>query len=141
MKDVKIFLLLVATILVSGCVGQTPAYKPAAPEVPEIEHEIPAAAPGAPAPSTKEFTVKASDFKFEPDNLAVNQGDTIKITVMNEQGYHNLFIEGYNQRTDMASAPDLQNLEFVADQSGTFDFWCEVSGHKALGMEGQLEVN
>lgn len=88
---------------------------------------------------TKEFTIGESNFKLNPSTIRVNKGDTVKITVVNEGGTHNLFVEDYNERTDIVSGGS-RVLEFVADKTGTFDMWCEVGGHRGLGMEGQLIV-
>lgn len=88
---------------------------------------------------TKEFTIRESNFKLNPSTITVNEGDRVKITVVNEGGTHNLFIEDYRERTDIISSGS-RVLEFVADKTGTFNMWCEVSGHRGLGMEGQLIV-
>lgn len=87
----------------------------------------------------KEFTIKESNFKLNPSTITVNKGDTVKITVINDGGTHNLFIRDYNERTDIISSGS-RILEFVADKTGTFDMWCEVGTHRSLGMEGQLIV-
>jgi len=89
--------------------------------------------------AVKEFTIGESNFKLNPSIITVNEGDTVKITVVNEGGTHNLFIEDYNERTDIVSSGS-RVLEFVADKAGTFNMWCEVSGHRSLGMEGQFIV-
>ncbi len=122
-------LLLAGIILVSGCVGQQsgPATSPADIITPTGE--------------VKEFTIRESNFKLSPANITLNKGDTLKITVINDQGTHNLFIEEYDQRVNVASIGKSQVMQFVADKSGRFNMWCEVAGHRGLGMEGQLIVN
>ncbi len=130
MKLFMLPLLLIGVILVSGCVNQqssqtTPA-KPTATVTPTGE--------------VKEFTIRESNFKLSPTNLSVDKGDSLKITVVVDQGTHNLFVEGYDKRVNVASSGKSQIMEFVADKSGTFKMWCEVDGHRGLGMEGQLIV-
>ena len=88
----------------------------------------------------KEFTIRESNFKLNPSTLTVNEGDTVRITVINEGGTHNLFVEEYNERTDIVSSGNTRVLEFVADKAGTFNIWCEVGSHRSSGMEGQLIV-
>lgn len=92
------------------------------------------------SPRIREFTIRESNFKLNPSTITVNEGDTVKITVINDGGSHNLFIEEYNERTDVVSSGNTRVLEFVADKTGTFNMWCEVSGHRSLGMEGTLVV-
>ncbi len=93
-----------------------------------------------PIQQTKEFTIEESSFKLDPNTITVNQGDLVKITVINKGGSHNLFIEGYNQRVDITGTGTTQVMEFTADTKGTFSMWCEFSGHKGLGMEGKFIV-
>ena len=88
----------------------------------------------------REFTIRESSFKLNPSTITVNEGDTVKITVINEEGTHNLFVEEYNERTDVVSSGNTRILEFVADKTGTFKIWCEVGSHRSLGMEGTLIV-
>lgn len=124
-------LLLVGIIFISGCVGQY-GQQLTMPTTPTTL--------AAPTGEVKEFTIRESSFKLSPATITVNKGDSVRITVINDQGTHNLFIEGYNQRANIVSAGNTQVIEFVADKSGTFNMWCEVSGHRKLGMEGQLVV-
>lgn len=124
-------LLLAGVILVSGCVNQQSAQT--TPDKP--------ADTITPTGEVKEFTIRESNFKLSPANITVNKGDTVKITVINDQGTHNLFIEEYDQRVNVASIGKSQVMQFVADKSGRFNMWCEVAGHRSMGMEGQLIVN
>ena len=127
----KYLILFVALIFLSGCVDQTP-------DVPE--GEVIEAPTQEPTSGVTEVVVKMSNYKFEPNTINAKQGDKVKITVFNEEGTHNLFIEGYDEKTDIESSPDVQIIEFVADQPGNFEYWCKVSGHKAIGMKGVLIV-
>lgn len=88
----------------------------------------------------KEFTIRESNFKLNPSTLIVKEGDTVKIIVINDGGTHNLFVEEYNERTEVVSSGNTKVLEFVADKAGTFNIWCEVGSHRSLGMEGTLIV-
>ncbi|MGH9922392.1 MAG: thrombospondin type 3 repeat-containing protein, partial [Nitrososphaerales archaeon] len=64
-----------------------------------------------------------------------------RISVFNEgPRSHNLFIEGYDVRTEILSSGQSTLLEFTADNSGTFSMWSEVGIDKDLGMVGQLIV-
>ena len=88
----------------------------------------------------KEFTIRESNFKLIPSNIQVSRGDTVRITVINDDGTHTLFVKGYSERTDIVSSGNTRVLEFVADKAGTFNSWCEVGSHRSLGMEGTLIV-
>lgn len=154
--NVVLVFLLGGMILISGCTGlygpptqpteptpteptpvvpivPVPAEEPTPPEEVQTE-EV------APTVEVKEFTIRESNLKLSPATITVNKGDTVRITVINDQGTHNLFVEGYTKRVSVVSAGTTQVMEFVADKTGTFNMWCEVSGHRAAGMEGQVIV-
>jgi len=88
----------------------------------------------------KEFTITESNFRLNPETITVNKGDTVRITVVSDEGTHNLFIEEYNERTSTLSTGNSDVIEFIADTKGTFDIWCEIGNHRAQGMEGTLIV-
>ena len=77
----------------------------------------------------KEITVvsKKLEWAFEPELIEVNQGDRIKLTVVNEDNFdHGVAIDalGVSQRLPANGTID---VEFVAGKSGTFPFYCSVS--------------
>lgn len=52
----------------------------------------------------------------------------------------NLRIGGYGLQTRTIPPGENATLSFVADQAGTFEYWCNVTGHRDAGMEGTLTV-
>lgn len=88
----------------------------------------------------KEFTVTGSSFKFDPSEIKVKKGDTVKITFKNAGGFHDFNIEGYGVKTKQGSGPSEETVTFVADKAGEFAFYCSVGQHRANGMEGKLVV-
>jgi len=77
----------------------------------------------------KEFTVvsKKLEWRFEPESIAVEQGDRIKVKVINEDNFdHGFAIDafGISQRLPASGSID---VEFVASKSGEFPFYCSVS--------------
>ncbi|OUM94714.1 MAG: hypothetical protein A9Z00_14790 [Thermobacillus sp. ZCTH02-B1] len=84
----------------------------------------------------KTFTIKATNWNFEPAEIRVNQGDTVEIKLVNEEGYHEIEIKGYNK-----TIKGDQTITFTADKAGEFDFICSVfcgTGHD--DMIGKLIV-
>jgi|SRR3989344_3676819 len=76
----------------------------------------------------KEFTIisKKLGWAFEPGLIEVNQGDTINLTIINEDDYdHGFTIEafGISQRLP---ANETIKISFVATQAGEFTFFCSV---------------
>jgi plastocyanin len=92
------------------------------------------------AGTVKSFTVTGANYSFTPSLITVKKGDTVKLTFKNSNGYHNLIIDELNIATKMIPAGESQTLTFVADQTGSFEYYCSVGNHRALGMKGMLKV-
>lgn len=116
-----------------------------------------ALAPHAAAQGTYEHTIYLHENPLHalPETINANVGDTLKLAVENPSAEgktpHNLVVcadapSPSEQCTNVwarsvmiqpgASAP----LSFVADQAGTFQYWCYIAGHKGGGMVGTLVV-
>lgn len=88
----------------------------------------------------KEITVTGSNYKFEPANLTVNKGDTVKVIFKNSGGMHDFVIDEFNAKSKIIPDGQEATVEFVADKSGTFKYYCSVGNHRSMGMEGTLVV-
>jgi plastocyanin len=89
---------------------------------------------------TDSFTITATNFTYNPKDITVKKGDTVKITLVNSNGVHDLVVDGYNVRTNIIQGGQSQTITFVANQSGDFQYYCSVDGHRAMGMWGTLHV-
>ena len=139
-KELSIF-LTIALVFVAGCYAQNGAQqdKTTTPTTPgETGSDIETGETGQ--GEVKEFTIREHSFMLDPSTITVNKGDTVRITVINDQGTHDLNIDGYNEKTSVISAGDSEVIEFVADREGTFDMLCGVGNHREQGMEGTLIV-
>ena len=74
--------------------------------------------------------------------LVVEPGDVVQITLINGQPTeHDLVIDGYNVATGSVMQMDEERtISFLAEQEGTFAYFCTIAGHRAAGMEGKLQV-
>lgn len=95
---------------------------------------------GAMQAATEEFTVTGSNFSFAPSTLTVKKGDTIKITFKNDNGTHDFRIDEFNVATAKIGTGQEETVTFVADKAGTFEYYCSVGNHRAMGMKGTLTV-
>jgi plastocyanin len=93
-----------------------------------------------PTAPVKEFTVTGKNFSFAPTTLTVKKGDKVKITFKNTQGFHDFKIDQYGVATKQGQAPFEEVLEFTADKAGSFEYYCSVGEHRAMGMVGTLKV-
>lgn len=90
--------------------------------------------------NVKEFTVTAGSFYFSPKTLSVNKGDTVKINFVNSGGMHDWRLDEFNAKTPVLQSGQSASITFVADKSGTFEYYCSVGTHRQMGMVGTLTV-
>ncbi|AXI10195.1 cytochrome C oxidase subunit II [Oceanobacillus sp. 143] len=84
-----------------------------------------------------EITIHATNFEFDQDEISVNKGDRVKLTLVSDSGTHGIEVEGYD-----VTLLDGETIEFVADEVGTFEFYCNILcgvGHDS--MAGNLVVS
>jgi len=89
----------------------------------------------------REITVEGSEYSYSPTSIKVEAGEKIRLTFKNTGNLpHNFTIDELGVRTRTIAGGQTDVVEFTADKSGTFAFYCSIPGHKQLGMEGDLEV-
>lgn len=145
---VVLVLVVVGAFVVMGmnknksATGEMSTNRPAPTAVTEAASNSAAASGSASAKgAVKEFTVEGSSFKFVPKLLTVNQGDTVKIVFKNTGGMHDFVIDALGVKTSRVQPGASETVQFVADKVGTFEYYCSVANHKAMGMTGTLVVN
>lgn len=88
----------------------------------------------------KQFTVVGGNFSFTPNKITVNKGDTVTIIFQNNEGFHDFVLDEFTIRTKQIKAGDQQTVQFIADKTGSFEYYCSVGTHRQMGMKGILEV-
>ncbi len=88
-----------------------------------------------------DVTVRGNNFSFSPKNLTVKEGETVRVTFINNGGLHDFVIDAFTgARTKQIKGGEQEVIEFVADKKGAFAYYCSVGEHRAMGMEGTLTV-
>lgn len=87
-----------------------------------------------------EFTVTASNFKYDVKTIKVKKGDTVKIIFKNSEGFHDFIIDEFDVATNQIGAEEEDEVEFEATKVGTFEYYCSVGKHRSMGMVGKLIV-
>jgi cytochrome c oxidase subunit 2 len=99
------------------------------------------------SPSTgvvREFTMTAENFKYVPNVIEVNPGDTVLIHIKgldDGSGNGHGFSLSNFKINEVIRKDKTTEIEFIADKKGTFTFSCSVpcgSGHSS--MKGTLIV-
>ncbi len=92
-------------------------------------------------PNIVKVNLKSGDFFFDPSIIHAKVGDTLEFSVTND-GYHTFVI--YDPEKYLSVKAELINpnetFTFKVDEAGTFEYYCDVAGHKAGGQKGTLIV-
>lgn len=93
-----------------------------------------------PVTVTKSFTVTAKQWGFDPATITVKKGDRVKLAIKSLDVSHGFALSAFNVNQNLEPGQEV-TVEFVADKTGSFSFFCSVfcgSGHG--GMRGTIIV-
>jgi plastocyanin len=108
-------------------------------------------APGLPAtPATRSIPVKMGDYRFKPDTIRVQTGETVQLELTNTDSLtpHNFTLKaeaaGLNVDTEV-SAGKTEVVDITPRAPGSYKFYCNkklifMKSHRDRGMEGTLVV-
>ncbi len=100
----------------------------------------------------KEFSIfgairDVTDYRFGDSvpgpTIAVEEGDMVRIvfSVPEKDIAHALAINEFAVSSPTVGAGESTIIEFVADRTGEFHYFCPLPSHRTLGMEGKFVVN
>lgn len=131
-----ILLLLIAFV---GCIEQTNVEQRNSVETTTGE-EITNGEETADEEEVKIFEITAEQFSFEPDTITVKKGDDVRLIITSIDVIHGFRIEEFGIDETLEPGKTVI-VEFTADKTGAFTFYCTVycgSGHGS--MRGRLVV-
>lgn len=140
----KIVIGVVIAIIILGGLGfflsKSPTQQPATTSVTPQPTVTPTPSGAMSDEKVKTITVDGTNFSFTPSTITVKQGDTVKITVKNTGGMHDFAIDEFNVKTKVISSGSSDEVQFVANKKGQFEYYCSVGQHRQMGMKGTLIV-
>lgn len=98
-------------------------------------------APAADGPQTRQFTIEASRYAFQPAQIVVQTGDVVELELRSADTDHGLAIKALGVKVAIPKGGAAVTARFVAKQPGRFPIECSEycgSGHKR--MRGELVV-
>jgi uncharacterized cupredoxin-like copper-binding protein len=95
---------------------------------------------GGSTPEPLAVTINGEDIKFDVTAIEAKAGQTVNVTYVNKGVLdHTFLIDGLV--TEQKAAPGQTiTFSFTPKSAGTFEFYCNVAGHKEAGMIGTLTV-
>ncbi len=86
-------------------------------------------------------TVNATEFKYDPATINATPGQTINLTVKNVGTVqHTWILNAANVKLTIDPGQTVSKTFNAPATAGTYQFECDVAGHKEAGMVGQLIV-
>jgi plastocyanin len=97
---------------------------------------------GTPA-GGQDITVQGLDtFRFDPAALTASVGETVNVTLDNAGVLeHNFVIDEFNVALGPIPGGESTSGSFTPAAEGTYEYYCDVPGHREAGMVGTLTVN
>ena len=78
--------------------------------------------------------------QFSLKEITVNRGDLVRIKITTTIGTHNFNLDEFNVSAETPLNQETV-VEFVADKSGDFIYYCSKPGHRQNGHWGTLKVS
>ncbi len=86
-------------------------------------------------------TVTATEFKFDPATINAAPGQTINLTVKNAgTTQHTWVLNAANVKLTIDPGKSVNQMFTAPATAGTYQYECDIAGHKEAGMVGQLIV-
>lgn len=110
------------------------------------------------AATNGQIALRAFDMGFDPPALLLRRGEQVLIVLYNDGStLHDLKVDeleadviekhssgplsGEEDELFVSASSNRQaTLTFIPTEAGTFTFYCTISGHRQLGMEGAITV-
>ncbi|NDK09958.1 multicopper oxidase domain-containing protein [Candidatus Gracilibacteria bacterium] len=95
---------------------------------------------GDETPGEASFTVLGSNYEYDIKEMRVKEGDEVSITFRSVDGFHDWVVDEFDAATEKVETDGETTVTFIADKTGTFEYYCSVGQHRANGMVGTLIV-
>ncbi|MEW5746281.1 MAG: plastocyanin/azurin family copper-binding protein [Nitrospirota bacterium] len=97
-----------------------------------------------PAAGESSLLIKASSFRFEPNTIIVQRGDTVLFLIENTSGStHNFSLKDPSGtlllNIDLPGRTT-QRAKVTFTEAGDYEFYCDKPFHPAMGMKGRIEA-
>lgn len=89
---------------------------------------------------TQFINMEAGSFYYSIKEIRAKKGDKITIVMTSKDAMHDFTIDEMNVKSPTVKAGETATIEFTADKTGIFEYYCSVGQHKKMGQVGKLVV-
>jgi uncharacterized cupredoxin-like copper-binding protein len=92
-------------------------------------------------PAVQSFDIHAGNFYFKPKTITTAKAGVTKLTLTADSGIHTLVFDGAfpGFQLEVSGGGDSSSSK-VDLKPGKYTFYCNITGHRAQGMEGTITV-
>ncbi len=88
------------------------------------------------------YSVDAFDFGYSMGTINAKVGQAVTITLNNTgSGSHNWVLDEFGANSGVLSGGGSATFTFTPDKAGSFEYYCSIGSHRAMGMVGTLVVS
>lgn len=127
-KKNQVILVLALAIAASGCINQ------------ESSEPVENTSVNS-SSDVREITVTGGNYYFEPSNIDVEAGETVRFVFENAGGTHDMRIPEFNAGTNVISGGESESFTVTFEEEGSYEFLCSVGNHAEQGMTGTIQVS
>ena len=135
----RFLILLVPLVLVVAACGDDDTSSTSADSGGGMDHMDGHGGSSDVAEDARTITVNATSFEFDPSTIEAEAGEALEIELTADDIEHDFVIDELDAHV-AANAGKTASGGFVADEAGTYTYYCSVPGHRDAGMEGELVV-
>lgn len=92
------------------------------------------------APRVQAFNINGWNFDYSIKEIRVKKGDNVTINLTSIDGSHDWVVDEFGAQVERVQTGETASVTFVADSVGTYEYYCSVGNHRAMGMVGTLVV-
>lgn len=92
------------------------------------------------ASNVQVIEIEAGAFYYKPDSIRVKKGQKVQIVFKSVDMMHDFNVDELNIKSEVVKGGNSSTFEFVANEAGTFEYYCSVGQHRQQGQVGTLIV-
>lgn len=93
--------------------------------------------------SNVSLDISMDNFSFSTTQINAKPGDVVEVFLVTSEGNHDFVLDELGVKSSVLASGETETIRFTVPESAagqTYEFYCSVGNHRALGMVGTLVV-